>query len=130
MHRTRAIVFLLVFMLSACGLASPTPVPPTETARPTANTTIPTAIPPTATPATSDQVEDMLGQMTQVVWWSFQPGDVTRYSFGSVFAQIFERDWTTKITSYRQEALASRLGIPILYGVDAIHGNAFLLGAT
>ena len=64
MHRTRAIVFLLVFLLSACGLESPTPVPPTETARPTANTTIPTAIPPTATPAISDQVEDMLEQMT------------------------------------------------------------------
>jgi hypothetical protein len=112
---------------------------PTETSRPTANLTIPTAVPPTASPTIPDQVEELLrqmtleekiGQMTQVVWWSIQPGDITRHGFGSVFAHLFETDWTPKISGYQQEALATRLGIPILYGVDAIHGNAFLLGAT
>ncbi len=139
MSRIRTILPLLVFLLPACGLASPTPVSPIDTAKPTVYPSIPTAIPPTGTPAIADQVEVMLGQMTleekigqmtQVVWWSFQPGDITRYSFGSVFAQIFDRDWTTKISSYQEEALATRLGIPLLYGVDAIHGNAFLFGAT
>jgi len=130
---------LIVFLLSACEKVDSTPFPSTETARPTANTTIPTALVPTITPAKPDQVDNLLGQMTldekigqmtQVVWWSFQPGDITRYFFSSVFAQFFETDWATRIKSYQQEALATRLGIPIIYGVDAIHGNAFLLGAT
>jgi beta-glucosidase len=149
MRRPFVLSLAIILLLSACGrvvstpvptieIASPIPVPPTETNIPD-KTTIPTAPVSTITPTVPNVVKNLLGQMTldekigqmtQVVWWSFQPGDITRYFFGSVFAQFFDKDWAKRINSYQQEALATRLGIPIIYGVDAVHGNAFLLGAT
>ena len=35
--------------------------------------------------------------------------------------------WSTR---FQEAALGDRLGIPLLYGVDAVHGHANLLGAT
>lgn len=34
------------------------------------------------------------------------------------------------VNSYQDEALATRLGIPIIYGVDAVHGHSNVYGAT
>lgn len=34
------------------------------------------------------------------------------------------------IDGYQNAALASRLGIPIIYGIDAVHGNNNVYGAT
>ena len=31
---------------------------------------------------------------------------------------------------YQSQALATRLGIPMLYGVDAVHGHGAVKGAT
>ena len=38
--------------------------------------------------------------------------------------------WLTMITNFQNSATSSRLGIPLLYGVDAIHGNTNVFGAT
>ena len=34
------------------------------------------------------------------------------------------------VDDYQDAALATRLGIPILYGVDAVHGHNNVAGAT
>ena len=38
--------------------------------------------------------------------------------------------WADMIDNFQNEALHTRLGIPLLYGVDSVHGHANLLGAT
>jgi len=140
------VVLLVVFLLSACGQAGSTPVPPTDTARPTANLTIPTAIVPTNNQSVSAQVENLLGQMTldekigqmtQVEKNSLKRGDITKYSIGSILSggggspsNNTAQAWAEMIDGFQQEALATRLGIPMIYGVDAVHGHGNLHGAT
>jgi beta-glucosidase len=38
--------------------------------------------------------------------------------------------WADAIDRYQQAALDTRLGIPLIYGVDSVHGHGNLLGAT
>ncbi|MEW1912578.1 glycoside hydrolase family 3 N-terminal domain-containing protein [Kitasatospora sp. NPDC085895] len=38
--------------------------------------------------------------------------------------------WADMVDGYQQRALASRLHIPLLYGVDSVHGHNNLVGAT
>lgn len=39
-------------------------------------------------------------------------------------------DWAETIDRFQQAALDSRLGIPLAYGIDAVHGNNRFYGAT
>jgi beta-glucosidase len=38
--------------------------------------------------------------------------------------------WKEVITTINTEANKTRLKIPVLYGIDAIHGSSYTLGAT
>ncbi len=38
--------------------------------------------------------------------------------------------WAAMVAGFQAEARTSRLGIPLLYGVDAVHGHALVPGAT
>jgi beta-glucosidase len=38
--------------------------------------------------------------------------------------------WKEVITTINNEANKTRLKIPVLYGIDAIHGSSYTLGAT
>ena len=38
--------------------------------------------------------------------------------------------WYAMVDAYQDAALETRLGIPILYGVDAVHGHNNVVGAT
>lgn len=38
--------------------------------------------------------------------------------------------WRSMITRYQEAAKKTRLGVPLLYGVDAVHGHGNVLGAT
>ena len=38
--------------------------------------------------------------------------------------------WAAMVRGFQEEALASRLGIPLLYGVDGVHGHNNVYGAT
>jgi len=40
------------------------------------------------------------------------------------------QDWYNTVVGYQQKALSTRLGIPIIYGVDAVHGHNNIYGAT
>ncbi len=82
--------------------------------------------------------EEKFGQMTQVEENSLTAGEVARLNLGSVLHgggsiswQGGVDDWAKVVGRHQHEAVEdTRLGIPILYGVDAIHGFASTYGAT
>ena len=82
-------------------------------------------------------LDEKIGQMTQVEKNSLTPDDVREYAIGSVLSggggnpvENTPAGWAEMVSSFQQAALQSRLGIPILYGVDAVHGHNNVVGAT
>ncbi len=94
-----------------------------------------------------DRVEDLLsrmtvaekiGQMAMVERKSvYDRGDIARYGIGALVSgggsnpdPNTPQAWLDMVNGYQSDALRSRLGIPLLYGVDGIHGHANVPGAT
>ncbi len=82
-------------------------------------------------------LEEKIGQMTQVEKNSITPADVTRYYIGSVLSggggspfNNTAEEWAEMVDGYQAAALATPLQIPLIYGVDAVHGHGNLKGAT
>jgi len=40
------------------------------------------------------------------------------------------QDWVNMINEFQKGSLASRLGIPMMYGIDAVHGHNNVYNAT
>ena len=83
-------------------------------------------------------IEEKVGQMTQVER-QFLDGDdnISKYFLGSLLsgggsapAQNFPRSWADMYDRFQKVALSTRLGIPIIYGIDAVHGHGNVVGAT
>lgn len=82
-------------------------------------------------------LDEKIGQMTQVELSSIRPGDITAMYIGSILSGGGQypnpnkpETWLAMINGLQQYALNTRLGIPIIYGVDAVHGHNNLYGAT
>lgn len=82
-------------------------------------------------------LEEKIGQMTQVEKNSLQPEAVREFCLGSVLSggggyppENTPAGWAEMVSAFQREALETRLGIPILYGVDAVHGHNNLYGAV
>ena len=85
-------------------------------------------------------VEQKIGQMIQVERSLCTPEEVKKYHIGSVLSGAGSApkennadDWVEMIEEYWQASNISddyHLAIPILYGVDAVHGHNNLKGAT
>lgn len=83
-------------------------------------------------------LEEKIGQMTQIDRSVASFDVVKTYSIGSVlsggdsapFPRARAQDWINIINRFQEGALANRLGIPIFYGIDAVHGNANVYNAT
>ncbi|MEW9548249.1 glycoside hydrolase family 3 N-terminal domain-containing protein [Nonomuraea sp. NPDC050783] len=82
-------------------------------------------------------LDDKLGQMTQAERASASTADVTTYRLGSVLSgggsapsPNTAASWADMYDRFQNAALATPLGIPILYGVDAVHGHNNVVGAT
>ncbi|WP_346111163.1 glycoside hydrolase family 3 protein [Nonomuraea maheshkhaliensis] len=82
-------------------------------------------------------LDDKLGQMTQAERGSASAADVTAYRLGSVLSGggsappvNTAAGWADMYDSYQNAALATPLGIPLVYGVDAVHGHNNVVGAT
>jgi beta-glucosidase len=82
-------------------------------------------------------LDEKIGQMTQVELGSMQAGDVTAYFIGSILSGgdgnpsvNNPQGWQDMVNAYQAEAMATRLKIPMIYGIDATHGNGHLIGAT
>lgn len=82
-------------------------------------------------------LEEKIGQMTLVEKNSLIPGDITAEYIGGVLSggggypdPNTPEAWAEMVNGFQDEALATRLGIPIIYGVDAVHGHNNVYGAT
>ncbi len=70
-------------------------------------------------------LEEKIGQLTQLHVRDVNAGVVREQHLGSVLFAIGE-----PTIEMQKVALEGRLGIPIIFGIDAIHGHAFWPGAT
>lgn len=82
-------------------------------------------------------LEEKIGQMTQAERMYIINSDIAEYFIGSVLSgggstpyNNTPEGWADMYDSFQKDALSTRLGIPIIYGVDAIHGHNNLFGAT
>ena len=83
-------------------------------------------------------LDEKLGQMTLIEKDSIRPPAVTDYAIGAILSggggyptgNNSADGWLEMVHAYQDAALATRLGIPMLYGVDAIHGHNNLSGAV
>lgn len=82
-------------------------------------------------------LEEKIGQMSQVRHFSdIEDGDVKNKFIGSVIHTDgptpgkTAKEWQSRFTELQKEALSTRLGIPLVFGVDAVHGQNTFDGAT
>jgi beta-glucosidase len=136
-----------LFCLSAFGLAADLP-----------SRSVPRDIWPAAQPVAPDQsteafvaqlllhmsLEEKIGQMIQADIASISPAELTHYKLGSILAggnaapgdnpRAAPQAWLNLTDAYYRAALAAKVSghppIPVLFGIDAVHGNAKIIGAT
>ncbi|GAA1360041.1 glycoside hydrolase family 3 protein [Catellatospora chokoriensis] len=82
-------------------------------------------------------LDEKIGQMTQAERREVTTGDVTTYALGSLLSgggsvptDNTPQGWADMYDGFQTEALATRLRIPMIYGVDAVHGHNNVSGAT
>jgi len=83
-------------------------------------------------------LDEKIGQITQIESDSIDPAGTASYLLGSILASGSgnpqglnnAQDWYAMVNGYQQAALGTRLGIPIMYGVDMVHGASHLTGTT
>ncbi|TVT03255.1 beta-glucosidase [Amycolatopsis bartoniae] len=82
---------------------------------------------------------EKVGQMTQAERGAIDAdqAQITNLALGSVLsgggstpASNTPEAWADMIDGYQSRALATRLHIPLLYGIDSVHGDNNLVGAT
>jgi len=83
-------------------------------------------------------IEEKIGQMTQIDQnFLVDISDISTYGIGSLLSGGGSTPETNEVSAwlnmyneYQAEALNSRLGIPLIYGIDAVHGHNNVYGAT
>lgn len=80
---------------------------------------------------------EKIGQMTQASVESISPAEVADHHIGSVLSggngnpsPNTPATWADMVHSFLDAGSATRLGVPLLYGVDAVHGHGSVGGAT
>lgn len=81
---------------------------------------------------------EKLGQMTQVEKNSMKPADMTGMFIGSILSggggypsgANTPAAWARMVNEFQTAALRTRLKIPMIYGVDAVHGHNNLAGSV
>ena len=84
-------------------------------------------------------LEEKIGQMTQAERGAVfdDPSLIAEWQLGSVLSgggstppDNTPEGWLTMVNEFQAQALTTRLQIPMVYGVDAVHGHGNLYGAT
>ena len=83
-------------------------------------------------------LEEKIGQMTQADMNAVKDkADIQKYGFGSMLsggdsdpADITAKGWLKSCEEYQSWALKTRLKIPLIYGIDAVHGHNNVDGAV
>ena len=139
---------LLAAMLLASGSALAAPNEPSSTAHPAL---WPAAKSPATitSPATERRIfrmiasmtlEQKIGQMIQADISAITPEDLARYPLGSILAggnsgpygdeRADAAKWEKLVREFRAASAKAGAGIPMLFGIDAVHGHSNLPGAT
>jgi len=149
--RRRLVALGTAVVLAASGLAAATATAGTASAVPVRAASTDTKARATyldARQPTARRVADLLsrmtldekiGQMTQAERGGIDadPSQITTLGLGSVLSgggsvptPNTPTAWADMVDRYQRAAMATRLGIPLIYGVDSVHGHGNLLGAT
>jgi beta-glucosidase len=82
-------------------------------------------------------LDEKIGQMTQAERVAVSSSDITTYRLGSLLSgggsapsPNTATSWANMYDGYQNAALATPLAIPLIYGVDAVHGHNNVSGAT
>ncbi|MCD6116876.1 glycoside hydrolase family 3 C-terminal domain-containing protein [bacterium] len=83
-------------------------------------------------------LKEKIGQMTQVErGFIQQQSDITTFCIGSVLSgggsgpsENKAISWADMVDGFQQRALMTRLKIPLIYGIDAVHGHNNVYGAV
>jgi beta-glucosidase len=86
-------------------------------------------------------LEEKIGQTCQPDQSSLRtPDDIEKYFLGSLLSgggsgpadksKYTLQGWTDMVDGYQKHALKTRLAIPLIYGVDAVHGHNNIPGAV
>jgi beta-glucosidase len=145
--RMRALTLVCALVLAACK-SSATSVTPTPDVRAPPTATQAEAVLPYQDPGRplQERVEDLLsrmtleekiGQMTLVEKNSIKPTDIADRFIGGLLSggggspsTNTPEAWAVMVNGFQEHALRTRLGIPMIHGVDAIHGHAAVKGAV
>ncbi|WP_231725990.1 MULTISPECIES: glycoside hydrolase family 3 protein [unclassified Sphingomonas] len=101
------------------------------------------------TPATEAEIDRLIarmtlrqkvGQLIQADIASITPADLAEYPLGSILAggnsgpfgdeRASPAKWAELVAAFRDASRKAGAGVPILFGVDAVHGHSNLPGAT
>ncbi|XP_076934248.1 uncharacterized protein LOC143600439 [Bidens hawaiensis] len=85
-------------------------------------------------------LEEKIGQMTQADRSVVSNDVIKKYFLGSVLTvpiqgslpaeQASPKTWVDMVNDLQKGALSTRLGIPLIYGIDAVHGHSNVYKAT
>lgn len=83
-------------------------------------------------------LEEKIGQMTQLERSVATPEAMTKYFIGSVLSgggsvpaeKASAETWVKMVNQIQNAALSTPLGIPMIYGIDAVHGHNNVYNAT
>jgi beta-glucosidase len=139
---TIVIAMLLMAMTTTSSFAAR---PPTATPTLTPSPTPVSSPPPAACTSAADclskmTLDEKIGQMTQANKNALTtPSDITTYALGSLLSGGGEgpngsggtaTEWANMYDNFQGYALQTRLRIPLIYGVDAVHGHNNVYGAV
>lgn len=140
-----ALLLSATLLFSGCG-ASSNPVESTENTV-SATDEVDTSVYMDPNAAIEDRVaallsqmtlEEKVGQMVQAEQAAISVDDVTTYMVGSVLSGGGSapstgnkpENWREHVNDLIEASLKTRLQIPLIYGIDAVHGNNNIFGAT
>jgi len=144
--KRRAVPCLALLLSGAAIAAAPPDAPSSPVAHPALwpSAHSPAAITDAATERRITQLiarmtlEQKVGQTIQADISSIKPEDLDRYPLGSILAggnsgpfgdeRANSSRWAEVVRQFRAHSNAA--GVPILFGVDAVHGHSNLAGAT
>ncbi|HKE16028.1 MAG TPA: glycoside hydrolase family 3 N-terminal domain-containing protein [Kofleriaceae bacterium] len=82
-------------------------------------------------------LDEKIGQMTQAERSAVSNAQITQFRLGSLLSgggsapsPNTATRWADMYDGFQNAALATPLGIPLIYGVDAVHGHNNVVGAT
>lgn len=144
MKRVLVAFCVLALSCSACTTEDGTTTTIVGTSSSTTSEGDPIYLDPTASPEdratdllSRMTIEEKIGQMTLIEINSVNGDQISELMLGGVLSggggyprPNTVANWRSTISRLQDSAVSTRLGIPLIYGVDSVHGAGLLLGAV